>query len=88
MKFDIKVRQNDKFLTVGNIRPNKTGKSWNLTIYADKTGLLERSKCGRFINALVTEDKRNESGAPQQAQAVGVADWLPGNNSLKTDLPF
>ena len=91
MKFTLSVKQGDKFLTVGNVKLNKSGRSYQVTLFADKTSLLTRSECGRFINCLMTQDTRPSfggAGTTQQAQAVGVADWLPDNNSLKTDLPF
>ena len=87
MKFTLSVKQGDKFLTVGNVKLNKSGRSYQVTLFADKTSLLTRSECGRFINCLMTEDKRSESGTPQ-SQAITPANWLPDNNSLKTDLPF
>ena len=79
MKFNINVKQGEDFITVGNIRPNKSGKSWSLTIFADKTGLLQRSPCGKYINALVVEDKRPDFGGngTPKGQAATVADWLP-----------
>ncbi|TXI93836.1 MAG: hypothetical protein E6Q33_02400 [Neisseriales bacterium] len=59
MKFDISVTNNTGgFIKVGFVKPTKSGKALQLTIYADKVDLLQKSQCGKFCNALMVEDKR------------------------------
>ena len=85
MKFNISIKDGDKFITLGNIRPNKSGKSYQLTIFRDKAGLLQQSPCGKYLNALVTEDTRPDfGGSTPPKQDITVPGWLPGN-SLQSD---
>ena len=94
MKFNVSIKDKDKFVTIGNIRPNKSGKSFQLTIFRDKAALLQQSPCGKYLNALVTEDTRPDFGGnstPNQ-KPVTTPDWLPEqgtNNTLQSDaVPF
>ena len=94
MKFTLSVKDGDKFISVGNVKPNKSGKSWQVVLFADKAQLLQRSPCGRFINCLMTEDKRPDFGGnstPNQ-KPITPPDWLPEhgtNNTLQSDaVPF
>lgn len=59
MKFEVSVPNNTgSFIKVGFVKPTKSGKAWQLTIFADKAELLQKSPCGKFLNALMVEDKR------------------------------
>ncbi len=59
MKFDVSVlNATGSFIKVGFAKPTKSGKALQLTIYADKAELLQKSPCGKFLNALMVEDKR------------------------------
>ncbi len=61
MKFKLSIQtEPGQFITVGCVKPTKTGKSWSLAIFADKVEELQRSQCGKFLNCLMVEDKRQD----------------------------
>ena len=90
MKFNLSIKDGDKYIIVGNARPSKSGKAWQLTIFNDKKHLLQQSQCGKYLTCIMTQDTRPSFGGAgtPQSQAITPADWTPSGNSLKTDLPF